>query len=132
MEITELLKAEVIVLKTKRDREKSRLLDLQNVLDREKLWFQKEIDASKEQCSTLKRELAELMRHKHDMHLELVHSREKLHLQKNEILALEKRLSVLQESQKSYPKSESYKALLVIKSNFPKVFLLYYLLIFNV
>ncbi|XP_077294331.1 pericentrin-like protein [Arctopsyche grandis] len=112
VEITELLKAEVIVLKTKRDREKSRLLDLQNVLDREKLWFQKEIDASKEQCSTLKRELAELMRYKHEMHLELVHSREKLHLQKNEILALEKRLSVLQESQKSYPKSESYKALL--------------------
>lgn len=102
-----------MLLNSKRDRDKSRLSDLQNVLDREKLWFQKEIDSSKEQVHSLKCELSELMRQKHEMHLELVNSREKLHLQKNEIAALEKRLNFLQESNKSIPKSESYWALLV-------------------
>lgn len=102
-----------MLLKTKYDREKGRLIDLQNVLDREKLWFQKEISAREEQCNTYKGELTELQKLKHEMHLELVHSRETLHLQNNEIMNLEKRVSVLQGSQKDIQRSDSQRVIIV-------------------
>lgn len=108
VEISESYKSEVSVLKTQLEHERTQIVNLQNISQREMLQFRKELE------SDYKSIVAELQKKNHELHLQIVHSGEMLHLQKNECASLEKKLSKILSCRRKLENAETYEALLVI------------------
>lgn len=108
VEIAESYKSEVTLLKNQLEHEKSQIVNLQNISQREMLQFRKELE------SDYKNVVAELQKKNHELHLQIVHSSEMLHLHKNECASLEKKLSKILNCQRKLENAETYEALLVI------------------
>lgn len=108
VEISDSYKSEVTLLKTQLEHERAQIVNLQNISQKEMLQFRKELE------SDYKNVVAELQKKNHELHLQIVHSSEMLHLQKNECASLEKKLSKILNCQRKLENAETYEALLVI------------------
>ncbi|CAG4982095.1 unnamed protein product [Colias eurytheme] len=93
METTSRLKGEILVLKSKLDMERERNSSLQRDAERVAARAQREEHAREHLAATLKAELAELRRLKHEAGVELVRARELLSIQSDTIRQLEGRLA---------------------------------------
>ncbi|CAB3230377.1 unnamed protein product [Arctia plantaginis] len=92
IETNDRLKGELSVLKSKLDVERSRYQDLQAMLDHTRLHSQKEIEAKNELCTSLKNELAEIKRVKHESGKQLARAKQLISTQAAALADLELRL----------------------------------------
>ncbi|XP_022822554.1 sporulation-specific protein 15 isoform X6 [Spodoptera litura] len=93
IENNERLKGEVSLLKSKLEVERSRMMDVQAMLDHARLQYERELNARNEHCSALKTELAEIKRLKHDAGVQLLRSKELINTQSTTIAELERKLA---------------------------------------
>ncbi|XP_058833017.1 pericentrin isoform X2 [Topomyia yanbarensis] len=97
-EMTARFENEIKFLTAQKERERERAVDLQRVLEREKIRFEKEIDDRNEYGEQVKQELSRVAKEKDRLEVELDHEQEKLMLAHKEIESLEKRIEAFQEA----------------------------------
>lgn len=91
------LESEIKLLTAQKERERERVIDMQNILEREKERFEKDIHERNEYVESIKKELTRLIKDKELLENELDHTQEKLILSQREIEALESRIVQLEE-----------------------------------
>lgn len=86
------LESEIKMLTAQRERERERVLDMQNILERERQRFESDIAERNEYIENIKREVTRLGKEKEMLENEIDHTQEKLLLSQREIESLEQRL----------------------------------------
>lgn len=86
------LESEIKMLTAQRERERERVVDMQNILERERQRFESDIAERNEYIENIKREVTRMSKDKEMLENELDHTQEKLILSQREIEALEQRL----------------------------------------
>uniref|UniRef100_A0A336KVR5 CSON000948 protein n=1 Tax=Culicoides sonorensis TaxID=179676 RepID=A0A336KVR5_CULSO len=91
------LESEIKMLTAQKERERERVIDMQNILERERQRFESDISERNEYIENMKREVTRISKDKEMLENELDHTQEKLMLSQREIESLEQRLVQMQE-----------------------------------
>lgn len=98
-ELANRLQSEIKLLTAQNERERERCSDIERVMDREKIRYEKELGDRKEYGERMKREMDRLIKEKETLEQEVEHQQERLMLSTREIESLEVRINSLQDAE---------------------------------
>lgn len=98
-ELSNRLQSEIKLLTAQNERERERVTDMERVIEREKIRYEKELTDRKEYGERMKRELDRIIKEKESCEQELEHTQERLLLSTREIDNLEGRITHFQEAE---------------------------------
>lgn len=98
-ELANRLQSEIKLITAQNERERERCSDIERVLDREKVRYEKELGDRKEYGERQKREMDRLIKEKETLEQELEHTQERLMMSTREIESLEVRINSLQDAE---------------------------------